>query len=166
MDDPEDKEIIVKVKNGEINYYTLLVRKYSEKFYNYAKQRINNPHDAADVIQNSFIKMYKNIDHFDEARPFSPYFYSIVNNEIAQFYRNNPKLERLNESMEAQSSSLDENYTGENILVSLKENYKETLRLYIEGFSYKEISVKLGKPINTIRTYIRRAKEQLRNEGR
>ncbi len=161
MEGLSEKEIIKKIKDGEINYFEYFVKRYSKVVYFYVLVRVNRKSaDAEDIIQNAFIKMYKAIDRFDENRPFYPYFFTIVKNETKEFWRRNKKDLPLKEEVayEDEEESLELDY----LLKSLRPEYKKVLKLYFEeGYSYREIAKKLGKPINTIKTLIRRAKKQV-----
>ncbi len=165
MENLSDQEIIKKIKNGEINYYEFLVRKYSPKCFFFVKQKVGNQQDAEDIVQNSFVKAYQAIDNIDEKKEFFPYFYSIVRNEIAQFYRENPKNNQLYDTIVDESNRFeDEEKAAEELFKNLKGEYRTSLELYAQGFSYKEIAEKMKKPLNTIKTIIRRAKMEMQYE--
>lgn len=162
MEDLSDKIVIQKIKQGEINYFEVIVHKYSNKFLNYVKTKVKKKEDCEDIIQNSFIKLYKALDRFNENKPLSPYFYSIVNSEIAQFFRDNPKNVALDENIPSELIiHEDDNSDPNSLLDNLKGEYKEALLLLSQGYSYKEISDKLNKNINTVKTIIRRAKKEV-----
>lgn len=154
-----EREIIKKIKAGEINLFEVFVKKYSSKMHFYIQQRVRRREDAADILQNSFIKAYKALDRFDEKKPFYPYFFSIVKREIVDFYRKNANLLYIPDIQELPIYYED---VKEDIDISdLKDKYRKVLQLLIEGYSYKEIANKLHKPINTIKTLIRRAKLEM-----
>jgi RNA polymerase sigma-70 factor (ECF subfamily) len=165
MKELSEKQIILKIQQGEINYFTFLVKKYSGLAYNYASSKVNHREDAQDIVQNSFIKIYKAIDRLDSNRPFYPYFFTILKNEIKQFFRRNRQHLPLNEEVLVQEST-PQISDLDFFIKRLTTRYQQVLKLYIEGFSYREISFKVGKPINSIRTLIRRAKIQIRNAQR
>ncbi|MBI3385300.1 RNA polymerase sigma factor [Candidatus Gottesmanbacteria bacterium] len=159
----EEKDIILKVKRGEINYFEALVKKYSRVAFFYTKKRVKQPSDAEDIVQNSFIKAYKVIERLDENRGFSGYFFAILRNQIVDFYRqkNNdvPLFESLT-SQDLENSGLK--IDVEELYAKIRPEYKTVLQLYTEGFSYQEIAANLKRPINTIKTLIRRARIEAR----
>ncbi len=161
MKELSEKQIILKIQQGEINYFTFLVKKYSRLAYNYARSKVSISEDAQDIVQNSFIKIYKAIDRLDSNRPFYPYFFTILKNEIKQFFRHNRQHLPLNEEVLLQENTPQINDL-DLFIKKLTTRYQQVLKLYIQGFSYREISLKVGKPINSIRTLIRRAKIQIR----
>lgn len=150
-----EKEIILKIRKGEIDLFGLLVSTYTKKMFYYVKTRVRREDDTSDILQNSFIKVYKALDTFDVDKKFYPYFFSIVKNEIVEFYRHNPNLLYLDEIHE----KIEDTEHSEKIDISyLPAVHKNVLQLLLEGYTYREIAKKLDKSINTIKTLIRRAR--------
>ncbi len=163
MEELSEKEIITKIKGGEIDYFSSLVKRFSRIIYYYTKKKIQNEHDIADVVQNTFIKAYKSIDRFDLKKTFYPYLFTIVKNEIAEYYRKKKNHIKLTEDAAFYEQSFGDEDDFQKLLDNLKGEYKKVLTLYYaEGYSYKEISQKLNKPINTIKTLLYRAKNELK----
>ncbi len=150
-----DAEIIQKISEGEIDLFEILVKKYTKKMYGYIKQRVRLEDDVSDILQNSFIKVYKALSHFNTQKEFYPYFFSVVRNEMAEFYRKNPYNDSLNEDHESIPTKVE---VSEIDFSGLKGEDKNILQLLADGYSYQEIADKIGRPINTIRTIIRRAR--------
>ena len=94
-----DKEIITKIKNGEIEYFSLIVKKYTNSIFNYIKNKIKKREDAEDLTQNVFISFYKAIERFDEEKPVKPYLYQIVKNQLKMYYRSRNQMLPLKEDI-------------------------------------------------------------------
>lgn len=157
MEELSEKEIIRQIKKGNINFFEVLVNKYSNIVYYYTLARLKNSSDSEDVVQNAFIKAYKGIDGFDLKHAFYPWFFTIVKNEIIEFVRRNKTHLELSEEIPAAEVQTDE---FEYLVKGLKAEYKKVLELYFrDGYSYDEIAKKLDRNINTVKTLIRRAKE-------
>lgn len=160
MEKLSEKEIIRKIKEGQINYFEYFVKAHSKPLYFYVKKKITNNHDASDILQNSFIKAYKSIDKFDTAKEFYPYLFTIVKNEMTDYYRKKKYDIQLTED----SAMYEENFVSEekelnSLTKNIKAEYKKVIKLYyLEGFSYNEIAEKINKPINTVKTLLRRGK--------
>lgn len=150
-----EKELIVKIKQGEINYFEFFVKKYSRIALRFAIKKTGNIHDAEDIVQNSFIKIYRAMERLDENQQFYPYFFSILKNEIIEFFRKNRKTESLPENLFSPENNSDLTYS---FFDKLKNIHKQVLQLYADGYSYNDISKKLKKPINTVKTLMRRAR--------
>ena len=63
-----DKEIIKKIKNGEIDFYSYIVKKYTTQIYQYIKAKLFKKEEVDDLVQNVFISFYKAIENFDEEK--------------------------------------------------------------------------------------------------
>lgn len=156
-----EKEIIQKIKNGEIDYYSLIVKKYSFLIYQYVKKKIKNINDVEDIVQNIFIAFYKAIDRFNEEKSIKPYLFQIVANELKMFYRKNQKLLPLKEGIIFEKNE-ENNFFDEKILDRLNNQEKKILLMIIDGYSYQEIAKKFKKSLNTIKSIIRRARIKIK----
>ncbi len=163
MEEFSEKEIIRKIKNGEINYFSYLVKRFSQIIYYYTKKKIKDQDDVPDIVQNSFIKAYKNIDRFDEGKSFYPYLFTILKNEIIDYYRKKKYHVKITEEHASYENTDSQRHDFINLLSKLKRDSGTVIKLYyIDGYSYKEIADKLDKPINTIKTLLHRGKSELR----
>jgi len=54
-----DKEVILKIKSGEINYFEFLIKKYSHLLYQYLFLKIKNKDDCGDLLQEIFLAFIK-----------------------------------------------------------------------------------------------------------
>lgn len=158
-----EEEIIRKIQDGELDYFEYIVKKYTRLILSYVKRKLFDKEDAEDIVQNAFLNFYKSINRFDTQRPILPYLYQIVKNEMKMFWRAQKKTVPLDEKMiiEEKEELIDLDFI-KNQLEKLSKEQKKAIQLITEGFSYKEIAKFLGKPINTIRTIIRRARLKLK----
>ncbi|OGK21681.1 hypothetical protein A2866_04415 [Candidatus Roizmanbacteria bacterium RIFCSPHIGHO2_01_FULL_39_8] len=157
-----DKEILIRIQKGEIDYFTFIVKKYTQQIFNYVLKKLGQRDEAEDVVQNSFLKFYKAIGRFDVDRPILPYLFQITKNEIKMYWRSKKKLLPLDEAL---VSYIEEDSFDQEVLLKklevLSGEQKKALTLVSEGYSYKEISRQLQRPLNTVRTIIRRARLQI-----
>ncbi len=158
-----------------------LIRRYEAKLKRYIRRLLNvNDQDVEDILQDAFIKAYRNLNSFDVKMKFSNWIYRITHNEAISHYRKNKK-EKGNISIDDEEKkyitdtfedSLDIHQELESkeksqemfsMILSLPEKYKDVIILhYFEDKSYEEISDILKKPAGTIATLINRAKAQLK----
>lgn len=160
MQEYDDKTVISKIKRGEIQFYSYVVKKYTQRIYNYLYKKIYNKDDIEDLVQNIFLKFYKAISNFDNTKPILPYLFEITKNEAKMYYRSKDKTLPLKEEI-IQTNQFEFSYEAldvEQLLQSLSLEERTALKLLSEGFLYQEIAVKLNKPLNTIKTLIRRAR--------
>lgn len=162
-----DEEIIkiVRTKNKEL--YAEIIRRYQEKLLRYASYIIGDNQMATDVVQESFIKAYINLNSFNTKKFFSSWIYRIVHNEAMNMLKKNKKHKSINESYDIDSGiNLEDKFIKKELISNthyclgqMPILYKEPLSLfYLEEKTYEEISDILRIPIGTVGTRINRAK--------
>lgn len=155
-----DKDVIKKIKKGEINYYSYIVKKYTTLIYHFIERRLFDKHEVDDLVQNVFILFYKAIEKFDENRPVKPYLFQIVQNELKMYYRSKKEVISLNENIYL---SHETNITDDSFLNYLADNQKKIFKLIIDGYSYEEIAELVKKPVNTIKSIVRRGRLKIKS---
>jgi RNA polymerase sigma-70 factor (ECF subfamily) len=162
-----DEEIIERVRSEDQELYAIIIERYQEKLLRYATNLIQDEHNAADIVQESFIKAFINLRGFNTKKKFSSWIYRIVHNEainIAKKYRREvPILENIDFKSE---EDIELNFEKQEIIAKVEKCfakmpllYAEPLRLYyIDEKSYEEISDILRLPMGTVATRINRAK--------
>ncbi len=173
-----DEELVLLTLQNEV-YYADLIERYQGKLRRYIRRISNFPEeDIDDILQDIFIKAYQNLNDFDRKLKFSSWIYRITHNEVISKYRKykaRPQNiiavddEKIINKFAADiniSEDIDKNYLKKalvKVLQTLERKYREILVLrYFEDKSYEEISDILRKPVNTIGTLLKRAKEKLR----
>lgn len=174
-----DEELVVLTLKNE-DYYLCLMKRYEEKLSRYI-QRLSGlfDKDIEDILQDTFIKTYRNLNEFDKNLKFSSWIYRIAHNEVINHWRKTkarPKMvfvedNNFLESLVSDSTTemhFDKKQKKENIqkiLNELDDKYKEALLLkYFEEKDYKEISDILKKPIGSVATLLNRAREKFKKE--
>lgn len=175
-----DNEVVaLTLANQEV--YGEIVRRYRDKLLRYVKSLgCRSAEDAEDVLQEVFIKAYRNLNDYDTNLKLSSWLYRIAHNQTVSFFRKaniRPQpLAReedlvLWDSLRADgdlADDLDQNYLADNVekvLEKLDEKYRRVLVLkYLEEKSYEEISDILQKPLGTVATLLNRAKVRLKKE--
>src|SRR6056297_2018265 len=91
MSDYSDKELLTLFKNKEKRNYAfnLIVRKYQEKLYWHIRKIVISHDDADDILQNTFIKIWKGLDGFREDSKLYTWLYRIATNESLTFLKQN-----------------------------------------------------------------------------
>ncbi|HBB36576.1 MAG: ECF subfamily RNA polymerase sigma factor, RNA polymerase sigma-70 factor, ECF subfamily [Candidatus Moranbacteria bacterium GW2011_GWC1_45_18] len=171
-----DEELVALALKDQ-DFFACLVEKYEPKLMRYVR-RISaaTQEDAEDLLQEIFVKVYRNLNDFDPDLKFSSWIYRIAHNQVISHWRKT-KVRPQVLKFEADEDFLkfiatDENlardterkFSGEEVrkmLENLDKKYKEVLVLkFLEGKDYKEISDILEKPLGTVATLINRAKKQ------
>lgn len=160
-------------------HFGALIDRYRPKLTRYIARRSAAPRqDIDDLLQNIFIKVYRNLNEYDNSLLFSSWIYRIAHNEMIDWYRKQkvragisiddatePFLAKLitDESVVDVFDSTIEKATLTKALDALDEKYKDILVLrYFEEKSYEEIADIVKLPPGTVATRISRAKKELR----
>ncbi|MFA6533153.1 MAG: sigma-70 family RNA polymerase sigma factor [Patescibacteria group bacterium] len=154
-----DKDIIKRIKNGEIDYYSYIVKKYTSLIFRYIERKLFKKEDVDDLVQNVFISFYKAIEKFDEKKPIKPYLFQIVQNELKMYFRSYKKDQPLNERIASEEKQEDPKVED---FKFLNNQEREVFKLISDGYSYKEIGGLLKKPLNTIKSIVRRGRVKLK----
>ena len=87
MNHEEDQQILDWIANPNTleKGFKVLVEKYQQKLYWHVRRMVLNHDDADDVLQNTFIKVYKSIDHFEAKSSLYTWLYRIATNETLTF---------------------------------------------------------------------------------
>lgn len=126
--------------------------------------------DASEILNDSFLKVFKNIKRFNDELPFKPWLRKIIVNTAIDYYRKNASLNPMLEIEEAEREGFNIEaidtltyHDLNKILDDLPEPYRLIFNLYeIEGYMHKEIAEKTGLNESTSRSYLARAKKKLR----
>ena len=89
MEEYSDKELLEQFRNPEKRNYAfnLLVRKYQKKLYWHIRRIVIDHDDSDDVVQNTFIKVWKGLDNFKEDSQLFTWLYRIATNESLTFLK-------------------------------------------------------------------------------
>ncbi len=170
---------LVEMTLKDADCFTVLIQRYEQKLFKYIRRLTSVPvEDVEDLLQEVFIKVYKNLNGFDDDLSFSSWVYRIARNHVISNYRkfkNMPKkiyFDETNDVFERLASELDiEGEVDKKILTNkvrellgqLDDKYREVLVLnFLEDKSYAEISDILKKPMGSVATLISRAKNKFR----
>lgn len=172
-------EAVVRAAQTDLEMFGVLVERYEKKLKFYILRISNSSEaEAEEILQEVFLKAWKNLNSFDQTLKFSAWIYRITHNEtISTFRKSKSRGEDQQQSLEPELyenlpdstdfvSEFDKKITAEEVqqvLRTLPDNYREILVLrYIEDQSYEEIADILMKPSGTVATLINRAKAQFK----
>lgn len=165
-----EQEIIQRCKSGELKFQEKLYK----HFYGYAMsvglRYLSDRDDVLEVVNDSFIKVFKSIQFFNDTQPFKAWLRRIIINTAIDHRRKNLKYLNQVDIDEAgyvgRPAEAVENLTVKDILQlmeALPELHKMVFNLYeIDGYNHDEIGSMLNIPVSSSRVYLSRAKEKLR----
>ncbi|WP_339656187.1 RNA polymerase sigma factor [uncultured Maribacter sp.] len=142
----------LKTKNTQAQAFEVLVNTYKERLYWQIRGIVLNHDDADDVLQNTFIKVYKNIDGFKGDSKLFSWMYRIATNEALSFIKQRAKMQGITDEdyQEKLVSNLqaDVYFEGDEIqlklqqgIATLPEKQKLVFNMkYFQELKYEEIS--------------------------
>ncbi len=173
-----DEELVKLVSLGDVDKFGVLMERYQAKLFRYGKKFLVDNDNIEDVVQDVFIKTYKNIKSFDTTQRFSPWIYRIAHNTYINAIKKN-SLNPLHlfdfdtllshtvieDPIVKEREQLEIKKIIDKGLSNIEDKFREILVLYyIEEFSYKEIADILRIPISTVGVRIMRAKKVLKEK--
>lgn len=75
-----EPELVRRCRNGDASAYEPLVRSHEGWALSYAGAMLGSDEDAADAVQDAFVRAYRNLDGLEAGRPFGPWFRAILRN--------------------------------------------------------------------------------------
>lgn len=172
--EPLDIDLIKRIKRGDRQSFEFLYKKYSRKHFLTCLRYLKNRDDAQDLLQESYIVIYRDLYQFDESKgKFLSWSNRVVINVCLQHLRKKKhfvELENLNQIPHIPSN--DQELGSElslkdltKIIANLPNGYRTVFNMYvIDGFSHKEISDELGISISTSKTQLMKAKNMLQKQ--
>jgi RNA polymerase sigma factor (sigma-70 family) len=167
-----EQELIQGCREEKWKYQEALYRHFYSFAMSICLRYAPNRDDALEILNDSFMKVFRNIHQYDPDRPFKTWFRRILVNAALDHYRANRRhrLHLVNETEEfAPEASTENEYVvnlrAEEILElfeQLPELHRVVFNLYeVEGFSHEEIAGMLDMAPGTSRSHLSRAKKKL-----
>lgn len=181
--EPDEKELALKFKNGDMQAFDQLVSVTRRRLYS-AVYRMTRNHQLTDeMLQEAYLKLYTSIDKYDDKYPFYPWLYRIAINNTINYLKKEKKrrkdssLEKEMEEHYMQPSDNKNPYDPEKafqrqerdvkIMEALQEvspTYRAALILRVfQGLSYKEIAHTLDTTVGTVMSRLNRARKQMKD---
>ena len=171
-----DDKLIKDIARGNMEALHILYEKTNKSIYAFALSITKNPHDAEDILQETFLKIYqKAADYTSYDKPMA-WIFTIAKNFALMKFRERKRtesMEEVNDMPEVTFSFVED--VGERIVLEtavnrLDENERMILLLHaVAGLKNREIADLLDMPINTVlskynRT-VRKMQKYLEEEG-
>lgn len=171
-----DAALVRRCLTGDSAACRELVERFQGDVLAVCRRLLSHAHDAEDVAQEVFLRIFRSLRRWDSQRPLRPWVLGITVNrcrtwiarrgkgpELADFLHEAPDRRPADDSTELRTeirAAVD----------SLRDEYREVFVLFHEqGQSYEEISVVVERPVGTVKTWLHRARlellEHLRSRG-
>lgn len=182
-----DQHLVTLARSGSEKAYRELLDRYQRPVFSLVYRMVRDREQSEDLAQETFVRVFNHIERYDPKYKFSSWIFKIASNlAIDALRKKEPKTVSLDGSRNARTDdeveasritvvSTDENpeealesrELGEEIeeaIGTLRAEYRTAILLrHVEGRPYEEISEIMGIPLGTVKTYIHRARTQLRD---
>ena len=162
-----DTQLVELASEGDQHAFEYLFTRYREALTRLFEQRLGDKDTAADLLQETFIKVYLHLGDYSRSYTFGQWIYTIARNTLVDHLRRRSNDLSIDERFRAPQATTPS--PEESVIINQSRNhfysainelsaeYREIIEMrFLEEYSYEEIAEKLGRPINTIKTQIRR----------
>ena len=179
----EERRLVEGCRRGDFECFERLVGRYEKKIYNLALRMLRDPDDAREILQETFLKVYDNLEKFRGEAHLSTWIYRIAMNEALMRIRKNkhrPRpLEVTDEDGERREIDVEDGAPvpverlltrelgGEldRAIALLPEDHRGAFLLRdVEGLSNEQIARAMKLSVPAVKSRIHRARVFLRNE--
>lgn len=177
QDEQRVKELIREIKRGNQQAFAELVRRYRNQVAALAYRMVGDYDEAADITQDVFVKMSKNIWRYDERRKFYTWLYRITVNASIDYIRKHSRhrhepLENFDNVLENLETGPETSYRLHQIngyihqaARALNEKQRSAFLLRdVEGCKIDDVANIMNMPEATVRWYLHRARSKIRRE--
>jgi RNA polymerase sigma-70 factor (ECF subfamily) len=172
----DEAPLVRRCLRGEVTAIEALVGRFQAEVYGLCVRLLNHRHDAEDVTQEVFLRIFRSLRRWDPSRPLKPWVMGIAVNRcrtwLAQRARRPDLVDYLQETAAGPApDDSTELLTEIRAAVNdLRVEYRTVFVLFHEqGQPYEEIALVLERPVGTIKTWLHRARmevlERLRRRG-
>ncbi|MCR8645723.1 sigma-70 family RNA polymerase sigma factor [Paenibacillus sp. N1-5-1-14] len=166
-------ELVRAAQSGDREALITLLREIESHVYRTAFYMLGNEQDALDASQEALIRIYTKIHSYEEKALFKTWVQRIVTNIcIDKFRKKRPQVSIEENDMQFiyskdVESEVMSTYVAQDVreaIEQLPEHHRSVIVLrYLQDFSYNEIAESLDLPLNTVKSYLFRARQQLQN---
>jgi len=176
----EDRIAISRLKQSDLTGLEALVNRYQAQAVHAAYLIVSDRALAEDVVHTAFVKVAERIHQFDEQRPFAPWFFRIVANDALKIAKRQKRSLSLEEQLDEPAKQyaqwlvdpsahpeqlLEEKETLQMILGAIQSLPPEQrviiVMRYFLNMSEAELSMRMERPLSTIKWWLRDARKRL-----
>ncbi|MBI2795946.1 MAG: sigma-70 family RNA polymerase sigma factor [Gemmatimonadetes bacterium] len=186
LENRPDADVVALAQQGREEAFREIIRRYERPVFSLVYRMVRDREVAEDLSQEAFIKVLNHIDKYRPEFKLSSWLFKIANNVAIDHLRKR-QIETISidgsphaaSLAEIEATSFDVESGGENPLqelearelgsaieraiAKLRPEYRACIMLrHVEGRSYEEIAATLDLPLGTVKTYIHRARHELR----
>jgi RNA polymerase sigma-70 factor (ECF subfamily) len=172
----EEATLVRRCLRGDAEATGTLVHRFQPDVYGLCVRLLGNRHDAEDVTQEVFLRVFRSLGGWDSSRPLRPWVIGIAVNRCRTWLAQRARRPELVGHLQDVVAGPADDDSGELLreiraaLADLRLEYRTVFLLFHEqGRPYEEIARALDRPVGTIKTWLHRARleilERLRRRG-
>jgi RNA polymerase sigma-70 factor (ECF subfamily) len=172
----DERSLVRRCLRGDREAVQALVERFERDVFGLCLRLLHHRHDAEDVTQEVFLRVFRSLGRWDADRPLRPWILGITVNRcrtwLAQRARRPELVDYLQDTVPGPPADDAAELMREiqSALVQLRPEYQSVFVLFHEqGRAYEEIAEALRRPVGTIKTWLHRARmevlERLRRRG-
>jgi len=172
----EDAILVRRCLKGDESAIQTLVERYQSDVFGLCVRLLHHRHDAEDVTQEVFLRIFRSLKRWDSSRPLKPWVMGITVNRCRTWMSQRAKRPELVDYLHETASSQPADDGQELVreiqaaLHELRWEYRSVFVMFHErGYPYEEIAEAIDKPIGTVKTWLHRARlevlDRLRRRG-
>jgi RNA polymerase sigma-70 factor (ECF subfamily) len=178
----QDEELIRSAQGGQDTAFRELMMRYMGPIFNFSRQYSKTDEDAEDITQDTFYKAWRHLKRFEPGKAFKPWLYAIARNTALDHIKRKrattfSELDggedgeiQFADTLEDDSSSPAELFERQELAFEVAESMKGLhpdhravlLMHYREELTFNEIADIMKKPMNTVKSWHRRALGKLK----
>lgn len=177
----DDQALVTQVIAGDQQAFAELVELYQRAVYNLAYRMLGNAGEAEDAAQETFLRAYQHLSHYDPDRPFKTWLLSIASNHCIDRLRKrrltwlsideplppHPALTSAEDAPEPAAVLTEQQEMIQKMLADLAPEYRAAVIFrYWYDLSYAEIAELLGTTESAIKSRLFRARQMLADQVR
>jgi RNA polymerase sigma-70 factor (ECF subfamily) len=172
----DDAALVRRCLRGDAGAVRELVDRFQAEVYGLCVRLLHHHHDAEDVTQEVFLRVFRSLRRWDAARPLKPWVMGITVNRcrtwLAQRARRPESVDYLQDVAPGPpgDDAAELLHEIQRALAGLRPEYRSVFVLFHDqGRPYEEIAAVLRRPVGTVKTWLHRARlevlEQLKRRG-
>jgi RNA polymerase sigma-70 factor (ECF subfamily) len=172
----EEAALVRRCLRGDADAVRTLVERFQADVYGLCIRLLHHRHDAEDVTQEVFLRIFRSLRRWDPSRPLRPWILGIALNRCRTVLVQRARRPELADYLQDVAPSRPADDTAELLreieaaVRELRPDYRCVFVLFHEqGLPYEDIAVALDRPVGTVKTWLHRARleilERLRRRG-